>query len=57
MPTMEEGEVLPPKPISHTQAALNRTDLAIGLVEAATWTSNDLPLPKKLRPTRHYHIT
>jgi hypothetical protein len=57
-PTLEAGEVLPPKPILHTQAALNRTDLATGLVEAATWTSSGFPLPKiKSRTARHQHIT
>jgi hypothetical protein len=34
--TLEEGEVLPPKLVPHTQAALNRTNLATGLIEAAT---------------------
>jgi hypothetical protein len=54
---LEEGEVLPPKPIPNTQAAINHTDLATGLVAAATWSSSGLPLPKKSRPTRHRHIT
>jgi hypothetical protein len=53
---MEEGEVLLFKPIPHTHGAINRTDLATGLVAAATWSSNGLPLPKKSRPTRHHHI-
>jgi hypothetical protein len=43
-PTLEEGEVLPPKPVPHTKAVLNRTDLATGLVEAATRTSSYLQL-------------
>jgi hypothetical protein len=55
--TLEEGKVLPPKPFPHTQAALYRIDLAIGLVEEATWTCSGRPLPKKSRPTRHHHIT
>jgi hypothetical protein len=47
---LEEGEVLPPKPIPHTHVAINRTDLATGLVAAATWSSSSLTLPKKSRP-------
>jgi hypothetical protein len=31
-PETEDGEILPPKPIPHTQGALNRTDLATDLV-------------------------
>jgi hypothetical protein len=50
---LEECEVLPPKPIPHTQAALSRTDLGNGLVVAATRTS---PYSKKSHPTRHHHI-
>jgi hypothetical protein len=45
--TLEGGEVLPAKPFPHTQAALNRIDLATGLLEAATTSSSGLPLPKK----------
>jgi hypothetical protein len=29
---IEEGEILPPKPVPHTQAAFDRTDLATGLL-------------------------
>jgi hypothetical protein len=56
-PSLEEGKVLPPKPIPHTQALIIRTDLATGLIAATTWSSSGLPLPKKSRPTRHCHIT
>jgi hypothetical protein len=54
---LEEGEVLPPKPIPRTQAAINRTDLATGLVPAAAWSSSGLSLPKRSRSARHHHIT
>jgi hypothetical protein len=56
-PPLEEGEVLPPKPIPHTYAALNCTDLATTLVANATWASSGLPSQKKTSPTRHHHIT
>jgi hypothetical protein len=55
-PTLEGGELLHSKPIPHTQVALYRIDLATGLVEDATRTSNGLPLPKISRPTHHHHI-
>jgi hypothetical protein len=55
-PTLEEGEVLPPEPIPFTQAAFNRTNLAISLVEDATWTSCGLPHAKKTRLLCHHHI-
>jgi hypothetical protein len=44
-PTPEEVEDLPPEPIPHTQAAVIRTDIATGLVAAATWSCSGLPLP------------
>jgi hypothetical protein len=56
-PTFEEGEVLPPKPIPHTQAAIIRTDLVTGLVAATMWSSSGLPLPKKSRQERHPQST
>jgi hypothetical protein len=48
-PSLEDGEVLPPKPIPHTRAAFNRADLATILVADATWASNGLPSHKKTK--------
>jgi hypothetical protein len=57
-PTIEESEILPRKPDPHTQAPLNRTDLATDLVADNFWiTTNGIPSRKKARPTRHHHIT
>jgi hypothetical protein len=44
---IEEGEILTPKHVPHTQAALNRIDLATDLVADSTWTTNGLPSRKK----------
>jgi hypothetical protein len=46
-PETEDGEILPPKPAPHTQAALNRTDMAAELVADITWTSSGLPSQEK----------
>jgi hypothetical protein len=56
-PETKEGEILPPKPVPHTQAALNRTNHATKLVADNTWASNGLPSQKKTISSRHYHIT
>jgi hypothetical protein len=56
-PAIEEGETLPPKPVPHTQAALDRTDTATGLLADNTWATNGLPSHYTARPLRHYHIT
>jgi hypothetical protein len=55
-PETKDGEVLPPKPVPHKQAAINRTDLATELLTDSTWTSSGLPSQHKARPTRHHHI-
>jgi hypothetical protein len=39
----EARKVLLPKPVAHTQAALNNTDLATDLVADITWTTSGLP--------------
>jgi hypothetical protein len=53
----KEGEALPPNPVQHTQASLNRTDLATDLVADNTWTSTSGIISQKTTPTRHHHIT
>jgi hypothetical protein len=40
---IEEGEIISSEPVPHTQAALNRTEMATGLVADSTWTTNGLP--------------
>jgi hypothetical protein len=56
-PAIEKGEILPSKPVPHTQAALDRTDLATDLLADNIWAIGGLPSQKKSRPLRHLHIT
>jgi hypothetical protein len=46
-PAIEEGEILRPKPVPHTHAALDRTDLATYLLADSTWATNGLPSQTK----------
>jgi hypothetical protein len=46
-PETEDGEILPSKPVPHTQVALNRAGLATELVADNTWASNGLPPQKE----------
>jgi hypothetical protein len=38
-PTLEEGEILPTKPVPHTYAAINRTGIATDQVADTTWAA------------------
>jgi hypothetical protein len=49
-PSPEEGELVPKKPVSHTTAAITRSDLAIHAVANATWASIGRS-PKVTQPT------
>jgi hypothetical protein len=55
-PPLEEGEILPQKPMSHTRAYLQYTDHMSTPITHTTWASNGLPSQKMTRPTRHNHI-
>jgi hypothetical protein len=45
-PAIEEGEILPSKPVPHTQAALDHIDMATDLFTDYTLATNGLPSEK-----------
>jgi hypothetical protein len=44
-------------PVPHTQATLDRTNMATVLLADNTWATNGLPSQEKSRTLRHHHIT
>jgi hypothetical protein len=57
-PTLEQGGVLPIKPVQHTYAAINRPNLAVRPSRRRHYLGHHgAPFSEMSRPTRHHHIT
>jgi hypothetical protein len=53
---IEKGGILSPKPVPHTQAALDHTDLATDLLVNITWATRRLPVHKQPGASQHKQL-